>query len=126
MPTVAQIVAPEAQRAPRRRGRAARLGVVTIEVQLVPRFEADGYLWSYVWTIEPIVRLAAELVATAVREGPGCRRVRILVRRAVRHAARRGLPFGPGTLADYELIESSSVIRWGPAGEGCTRTQAFR
>lgn len=92
----------------------------------MPRFEANGYLWSYVWTITPAPRLAAELVAAVVHTGPADRRVRTLVRGAVRRAALQGLPFGPGSLADYDLIESASVIRWGPVGEGCTRTRGFR
>lgn len=84
--------------------------IATLEVRMVPKREEAGFLWSYVWTIELRPNQAQQLyrlVGNSTRAA-----VRSVVRRIVRSAAARGLPFGPGSLADYELMEEQTVLRF--------------
>lgn len=88
----------------------------TIEVRLVPKKATPGFLWSYVWTIELSGGQAASLFESLHR-GRGSRSSSMAaVRRIVIAASRRGLPFGPGSLADYDLAEEETVVRFDLGG----------
>jgi hypothetical protein len=88
----------------------------TIEARLVPKKATPGFLWSYVWTIELRGAQAASLFELLHR-GRGSRSASMAaVRRIVVAASRRGLPFGPGSLADYDLVEEETVLRFDLGG----------
>jgi hypothetical protein len=88
----------------------------SIEVRLVPKKATPGFLWSYVWTIELSGGQAASLFESLHR-GRGSRNTSMAaVRRIVIAASRLGLPFGPGSLADYDLVEEETVVRFDLGG----------
>lgn len=84
----------------------------TIEARLVPKKATPGFLWSYVWTIELRGGQAASLFDLLGRSRSSRSTSMAAVRRIVIAASRRGLPFGPGSLADYDLVEEETVIRF--------------
>ncbi len=88
----------------------------TIEVRLVPKKATPGFLWSYVWTIELSGGQAASLFELLHRSRGSRSSSMAAVRRIVIAASRRGLPFGPGTLADYALVEEETAVRFDLGG----------
>lgn len=95
----------------RRSGRRCLFNVV-LEVYVVPKRENPGYLWSYAWSIPLTPAQAQDFFRVQSGAGRGASTVFArLTRRAVATAARNGLPFGPGTLADYVIVPSETVLR---------------
>ena len=84
----------------------------TIEARLVPKKATPGFLWSYVWTIELSGGQAEALFALIHRKRGSRSSSMAAVRRIVIAASRRGLPFGPGSLADYDMVEEETVVRF--------------
>lgn len=84
----------------------------TIEARLVPKKATPGFLWSYVWTIELRGSQAASLFELLGRSRGSRSMYRAAIRRIVIAASRRGLPFGPGSLVDYDLVEEETVLRF--------------
>lgn len=81
-----------------------------IEVRLVPLKQQPGFLWSYVWTIE-LVASERERLLAMMQKRASSTQFAAEVRCIVERAAQQGLPFGPGTLRDYELVENETVLR---------------
>ena len=103
----------------------ARTPLAVLEVQVRPKRAITGYLWSYIWSID--LTRADRSVALGLLHGelPAAKK-RAWVLRVVARAARRGLPFGPGSLADYDLIEDDVSVRFpleceAPAGQRASR-----
>lgn len=92
------------------------LARATIEARLVPRKATPGFLWSYVWTIELRGAQATSLFELLHRSRGSRSASMAAVRRIVVAASRRGLPFGPGSLADYDLVEEETVLRFDLGG----------
>ncbi|MEO8006451.1 MAG: hypothetical protein ABI771_16165 [Betaproteobacteria bacterium] len=84
----------------------------TIEVRLVPKKATPGFLWSYVWTIELSGGQATSLFELLHHRRGSRSASKAAVRRIAIAASRRGLPFGPGSLADYDLVEEETVVRF--------------
>jgi hypothetical protein len=92
------------------------LARATIEARLVPKKATPGFLWSYVWSIELTGGQAASLFELVHRSRGSRSTSMAAVRRIVIAASRHGLPFGPGTLADYDLVEEETVVRFDLGG----------
>ncbi len=82
-----------------------------IEVRLVPKLQNPGFLWSYVWTIELVESERERLLEMVQQRAPSLQFVSE-IQRVVERASQQGLPFGPGTLSDYEIMENESVLRF--------------
>lgn len=96
-----------AQRVSSRRRRGAS---ATLEIRLAPKTQAEGFLWSYVWTVEIDARSAAAL--EALIDMGACRsRIERRLRRILHAAAPHTPPFGPGGLDDYRIILEEAVLR---------------